>query len=160
MAEIIRDASTPLCSNQRMKRRILHALALLIGFLLLAPSVRAQSPDWNAVAAEDVIVVLTHDVDGELRETTVWMGALDGVGYVRTSDTRWRANILRDPNVGVRVAGNEYPLRAELATDDALHARVNAVFRAKYGFTDRMLGWLGNEGGKYCLALLPRLESP
>jgi hypothetical protein len=143
-----------------MTRRLFHTLALLIACLLLAPSVRAQSPDWNAVAGEDVIEVLTHDEDGELRETKVWMGALEGVGYVRTSDTRWHANIARDANVGVRVAGQEYPLRAELVTDDELHARVNAVFRAKYGFTDRMLGWFGNEGGKYCLALLPRVESP
>jgi len=85
---------------------------------------------------------------------------VDGTGYVRTSDTRWHANLLRDANVVVRVAEGEYALRAELVTDDALHARVNAVFRAKYGFTDRMLGWFGNDGGKYCLALLPRPASP
>ncbi len=143
-----------------MTKLSLRALALLIGFLLLSPHARAQSPDWNAVANEDVIEVLSHDEDGELRETKVWMGALEGVGYVRTSDTRWHENILRDANVGIRIAGNEYDLRAELVTDDALHARVNAVFRAKYGFTDRMLSWFGNDGGKYCLALLPRPASP
>jgi hypothetical protein len=143
-----------------MTKRISRSLALAFGFLLLSAGARAQAPDWTAVADENVIEVLSHDADGDLRETTVWMGVVDGIGYVRTSDTRWRANIERDAKIGVRVAGQDYSLRAELVTDDALRARVNAVFRAKYGFTDRMLGWFGNDGGKYCLALLPRLESP
>ena len=134
--------------------------ALVLGLLLASAQASAQVPNWIAFADESVIEILTHDPDGELRETKVWVGVLDGVGYVRTSDTRWRGNIAADANVGVRVGGKEYALRAELVKDAALRARVNEVFRAKYGFTDRMLGWFGNEGGKYCLALVPRPASP
>lgn len=143
-----------------MTRLICHSLGLIFASLLLSAEVHAQSPDWNAVADESVIEVLTHDEDGDLRETKVWMGVVDGVGYVRTSDTRWRANIERDADVVVRVAEQEYPLRAELVTDRPLHVRVNAVFREKYGFQDRMLGWFGNEGGKYCIGLVRRPASP
>ncbi len=133
----------------------------LFGFLAwtllsTATAARAAAPDWDAVAAEDTLEIVTHDPDGDVRETTVWMGVVDGVGYVRTTDSRWLANIGRDPNVIVRVAGAEYELRAEQISDAELRARVNAVFRAKYGFLDRVLGWFGNDGGKQCLALLPR----
>jgi hypothetical protein len=143
-----------------MITRRVFALGFALAVWLLSPVSIADAPDWNALADESVIEVLTHDADGDLRETTVWVGVVDGVGFVRTSDTRWRENIARDADVVVRIAEQEYPLRAELVTDDALRARVNQVFRAKYGLTDRILGWFGNEGGKYQLALRPRPASP
>lgn len=143
-----------------MITRRVFALGFALAVWLLSPVSIADAPDWNALADERVIEVLTHDADGDLRETTVWVGVVDGVGFVRTSDTRWRENIARDADVVVRIAEQEYPLRAELVTDDALRARVNQVFRAKYGLTDRILGWFGNEGGKYQLALRPRPASP
>lgn len=143
-----------------MITRRVFALGFALAVWLLSPVSIADAPDWNALADESVIEVLTHDADGDLRETTVWVGVVDGVGFVRTSDTRWRENIARDADVVVRIAEQEYPLRAELVTDDALRARVNQVFRAKYGLTDRILGWFGNEGGKYQLALRPRRASP
>ena len=143
-----------------MITRRVFALGFALAVWLLSPVSIADAPDWNALADERVIEVLPHDADGDLRETTVWVGVVDGVGFVRTSDTRWRENIARDADVVVRIAEQEYPLRAELVTDDALRARVNQVFRAKYGLTDRILGWFGNEGGKYQLALRPRPASP
>jgi hypothetical protein len=132
------------------------ALASALLALLFAVSVRAAEPDWKSLAEEDTIEIVTHDEDGDVRETTVWVGVLDGVPYVRTTESRWLENIGRDPNVLVRVAGAEYPLRADAIVDTELRARVDAVFRAKYGFMDKMLGWFGNDGGKTCLALLPR----
>ncbi len=137
-------------------------LSPLLAFVLLLASsdARAQAPDWNEVAVKDTIEILTHDADGDLRETTVWIGVVDGIGYVRTSDSRWRENIERDSELVLRVGDREYPLRGEFVTDVALRARVNSIFRAKYGFTDRMLGWFGNEGGKFQIALRPRPENP
>ena len=134
--------------------------AVLVCALLVCSAARATEPDWNALAAENTIEIVTHDEDGDVRETTVWVGVVDGVGYVRTTGSRWLANIGRDPNVLVRVGGGEYALRAQAISDTALRARVNEVFRAKYGFSDAMLGWFGNDGGKTCLALLPRAAVP
>lgn len=135
----------------------------LFGFgaalLLTASGARAQALAWDSVASEDVIEILTYDPDGDLRETTVWVGVVDGTGYVRTSDSRWQANIERDANVVVRVADREYPLRADRINDAELRARVNEVFRAKYGFVDRLLSWFGNDGGKVCFALVRRSSS-
>ena len=103
-----------------MITRRVFALGFALAVWLLSPVSIADAPDWNALADESVIEVLTHDADGDLRETTVWVGVVDGVGFVRTSDTRWRENIARDADVVVRIAEQEYPLRAELVTDDAL----------------------------------------
>lgn len=139
---------------------VVRSSALVLALVVAASYARAQTPSWSALAEEDVIEILTHDADGALRETTVWVGVVDGVGYVRTGDTRWRGNIETSPNVVVRAGGAEYVLRAELVKDASLRARVNEVFRAKYGFQDRMLGWFGNDGGKYCMALVPRPASP
>src|SRR5262245_41006906 len=126
------------------------ALAATSLAFVFAFSARAAEPDWNSLAEEDTIEIVTHDEDGDVRETPVWLGVLDGVPYVRTTESRWLANIGRDPNVVVRVAGAEFPLRADAVVDADLRARVNAVFREKYGFMDAMLGWFGNDGGKTC----------
>src|SRR5262245_18651019 len=74
------------------------ALGSALLALLFAVSVRAAEPDWKALADEDTIEIVTHDADGDVRETPVWVGVLDGVPYVRTTESRWLANIGRDPN--------------------------------------------------------------
>jgi hypothetical protein len=87
-----------------------------------------------------VVEIVTRDEDGAPRETKIWLVVVDGEGYIRTGGTRWWGNVERDPDVTLRVAGVEHPLRAELVTDEALLARVVASFRTKYGFSDRMAG--------------------
>jgi len=137
------------------------AFAPVLALVLVAAQARAQAvPDWTAHAAEDVVQVLTHDADGELRDTTVWLAVVDGQGYLRTGDTRWRANLERDPDTVLRVAGKEYPLRAQHVTDAELIARINAEFRAKYRFQDRFVGWFSDEDGAYFIAMVARPPAP
>lgn len=96
---------------------------------------------WESVADEEVPEIVTRDPDGDLRETKLWIVVVDGSGFVRTTGTRWLANIERDPNVILRIGGAAHPLRAERVEDPALAARIEAAFRAKYGFSDRLTGW-------------------
>jgi hypothetical protein len=105
----------------------------------LAPAA-ARAIDWAAADAERVVEIVTRDEDGAPRETKIWLVVVDGEGYIRTGGTRWWGNVERDPDVLLRVAGAEHPLRAALVTDEALLARVVASFRTKYGFSDRMAG--------------------
>ena len=125
--------------------RWLHALA--VGSLLaFATSSAAQ--DWNALAGVETIQVVTHDEDGAVRETTVWLAVSDGHGYIRTGGTKWGANVKRNPDVLVRIGGDEYPLRAiAIPPEDAVYAAVIGVFRQKYGFPDAAMGILRNLGG-------------
>jgi hypothetical protein len=97
---------------------------------------------WASVADEAVPEIVTRDPDGDLRETKLWIVVVDGAGFVRTTGTRWLGNIERDPNVVLRIGGAAHLLRAERVDDPALIARVEQAFRAKYGFSDRLTGWV------------------
>ncbi|HYB13083.1 MAG TPA: DUF2255 family protein [Myxococcota bacterium] len=117
---------------------------LVLGALLLsatrAPADPA-SPDWNAVAGVDTVEVVTKNADSTPRHTTVWLAVVDGRGYIRTGATGWWSNIERDPDVVLRIEGKEYPLRAVSVEDPALRQRVEDTFRAKYGMSDRVVGF-------------------
>jgi hypothetical protein len=129
-----------------MARRILvrhAALALSLSLVLasFAGPARATAPvDWNAVAGIDTIEVVTVDPDGTPRETTVWLAVHDGQGFIRSSGTRWLANLERNPDLLVRIGADEHPLRAVKVSDSETREAVNAVFREKYGFSDALLG--------------------
>jgi hypothetical protein len=113
-------------------------VAALVG--LFAPGAsRADGFDWTPFEQEDVIQVLTHDEDGELRDTTVWVVVLDGSGYVRTNASRWLENIQRNPEVQVRVRGYDYLMRAEEVRATALRESVEGAYKKKYGLLQRTM---------------------
>ena len=64
----------------------------------------------------------------------------DGSGWLRTGNSRWLANIRRDPDVKLQVGERVLELRAEEVTDAATRSEIDAAMRAKYGWPDRMLG--------------------
>jgi hypothetical protein len=134
--------------------RIAHLAAALIPFA--AAAVSAHPVDWKAASEHDVIEVLSTDPDGEMRETKVIVAALDGRGYVRTNDSRWFQNLVRDPNGAVRFGGAQYPVRAEVVRDPALRARVDAVFGERYPVFTWFSHLFGRNGGVNCLELSAR----
>ncbi len=44
-------------------------------------------PDWETLADVGVIEVLTHDEDGDLRESKAWFVTVEGEVYLRTSES-------------------------------------------------------------------------
>ena len=133
----------------------LFTLALAAG----ASSARAdaaRAPDWGALADVDVPELVTRDADGAERVTKLWIVVVDGQGFVRTGATRWAGNIARDPEVELRALGEAYPLRAVAVADVPLRERVNAAYRVKYGFEDRLLGLLGDRDDAKIFRLEPR----
>lgn len=114
-------------------------ILLMAGVLALSAPVAASAPDWNAVADVDTVEVVTHDEDGSPRETTVWLAVVDGRGYLRTGDTRWSNNLIRQPDFLLRIGAQEYPLRVEFVEGDALRVRIEDTFRKKYGFSDSFI---------------------
>jgi len=132
----------------------LAPLALLLA--TLAASSHAEELDWAAANEHGVVEVITVDPDGDLRETKVWLGVLDGFGYVRTDDSRWFRNIERDPDVTLRIDGVDHPVRAEIMDDTDLRERVDDVFREKYGWQVRLMEIFGGDGGDNMLRLTAR----
>ena len=120
---------------------------LLAGLLAAAlaavgAGARAAEVDWTPFAEEDVVEILTADPDGEPCETKVWVVVVGDAAYVRTNDSRWLANIRRDPDVQMRVREREHPLLAEETSDREITERVEEAFKAKYGFMQRMMSAL------------------
>ena len=113
-------------------------VSLALGLLLAGPA-GADYPDWESVAEVSTIEILTHDEDGDLRETTIWFVLLGGEPHLRTADSRWLQNIRRDPNVGFRIEGQEYEAAAREVTSDEMIEKVNQALREKYGWGDRFV---------------------
>lgn len=114
----------------------------VIAVLMLAwfASAAAAGPfDWTPASSESVVEVLTSDVDGDLRETPVWIVVIDDAGYVRTNDSKWLANIRRGSAVRLRVRDVESAVLAREVADVALKASVEAAFKAKYGSMQRIM---------------------
>jgi hypothetical protein len=112
---------------------------IALALALSAASALAGDVDWQAVAGHDVVKIVTVDPDGDVRETKVWISALEGSGWLRTGNSRWLANIRRDPEVKLRAGEQLLELRAEEISDAAVREKVDAAMRAKYGWTDRMI---------------------
>ncbi len=125
----------------RRRRVFRHWMLGVAGSCLaaLAASGAAEAQDWGAIGATDVVVVVTRNQDGSDRETKVWIVVVDDRAYIRTAATRWYGNVERDPDIVLRAAGDEFPLRAVLVTDAPLAEHVEAAFRKKYGFWDAFM---------------------
>ena len=127
----------------RSPSRFAGLAGLLAAALAAAPDgARAAEIDWAPFAEESVVEILTVDPDGEPRETRLWVVVVGGAAYVRSNDSRWLANIRRDPEVRMRVREREYPLRAEETANRETTERVEETFKAKYGWMQRMLSAL------------------
>jgi hypothetical protein len=112
--------------------------------------------DWTALAPVSEIQVLSEDPDGKPHETTVWLAVVDGQGFIRTGNTAWYPNLERKPEIGVRVDGHEYAVRAHpIVEEKDLRQRVTDEFRRKYGWSDRMVGWF-TTGNPRIVRLDPR----
>jgi hypothetical protein len=117
-----------------------RTFGLLVALALAAPSAAAES-DWAPFAQADVVRIVTWDEDGDERDTSVWMVVVEGAAYVRTNDSRWLANIRRGSRIALRLDETTRPVSAEEVADPALGARVDAAYKAKYGFVQRVMSF-------------------
>ena len=83
--------------------------------------------------------VVTVDADGAERVTRIWIGVLDGDPVLRTGDSRWWANLQRDPAIRIRLSGTDHLFRAEFVTEPSEKIRIDEAFLEKYGGWERML---------------------
>jgi len=135
--------------------RLAAAGVVAVGFG--AAAARAHPVNWSQLADVDTIEIQSTNEDGSTRTTTIWLAVRKGEGYIRTGSTRWGANVERNPDVVVRIAGRDYPLRATRITDPVVIEEVSEVFRQKYGFSDAAIGiFRGLMGEPKIMRLDPR----
>ena len=95
------------------RSRFVALVPLALAFALgAAAAARAAEPDWDKVAQVRDIEIITHDKDGDVRETTIWLAVLDGQGFIRTGNSNWAENIQRNPFAGL---GKPEPLKRNLS---------------------------------------------
>jgi len=116
------------------------AVGLLAAMLLwFAAPAEAGYPDWESVADVDVVEIITTDEDGDVRETKVWFVLVDSEPYLRTNDSRWLANLRRDPACRLRIDDTMYDARAEEIPGDEILERVDAASAEKYGWQESLI---------------------
>jgi hypothetical protein len=116
-----------------------HTLLAAILVLAGAGIARAEFPDWNRFTDVKTIDVLTVDPDGDPRETPVWFVLLNGEAYLRTNDSRWLANLRRDPNLRLKIEGKIYEAQTEEIPGQAIVEKVDIACERKYGLEERLL---------------------
>jgi deazaflavin-dependent oxidoreductase (nitroreductase family) len=101
----------------------------------------------NAVADENYCYLTTTGrVSGEPREIEIWFG-LDGSVLYMLSGGRdrsdWVKNLIRDPNVTVRIADQTFDGRARVVSDPAEDARARELLFDKYneGYSGDLSDW-------------------
>ncbi|MAE94311.1 MAG: hypothetical protein CL910_06590 [Deltaproteobacteria bacterium] len=139
-----------------------RTLAAAIAALLFACAGGAVPPatepvDWTEAGQPWSVFIVTEDPDGSERSIRIWLVVDDGTGVIRTGNSRWWANLQRNPSCRLRAAGAEYRLRAVPITDIAERQRVDEAFLAKYGWQERTFIKSDRAGsGDPYLRLLPR----
>lgn len=102
-----------------------------------------EPPNWSVVGGEDVPNIVTFDEDGTRRITQLWIAVVDDVGYLRSSDTYWYANLQRDPTLVLRIGGTAHKCAVSFVDDQAHVERVHEAFRAKYPTRSKMFRSIG-----------------
>ena len=147
-----------------LRAPFLRTTLALVAALALAPAARADStpPDWAAAADVDTIQIRTTDEEGALRERTIWVVVIDGQAYVRAGGTsRWDSNVDAAPDVEVQIGEVWFALRATRVPDGPTTEAVTAAMRAKYGWSDALIGVVRGIGGSpRILRLDPRPGLP
>ncbi|UCE86852.1 MAG: DUF2255 family protein [Deltaproteobacteria bacterium] len=133
--------------------RVPVVLAFLFASAPIA--VAAERVEWGRYADEGTVRVTTTNEDGTTRTTKIWLVVVDGKGYIRTGNTRWGANVERDPDLVLHVASQDLPLRVEFVTDPTTRDAVVQAFRDKYGFSDWIIGPF-RRGEPKIMRLVPR----
>lgn len=117
----------------------------LVCILLLAPLACASTPvstsplDWAEADERWSIHVVTVDPSGNDRVTRIWMAVEGGDGVLRTNDTRWWANLQREPSIRVRHGGADHVFAVKLVTEQSEKIRIDEVFLEKFGGWERMM---------------------
>jgi hypothetical protein len=122
--------------------RLLVALAwvpLALACASMPPPPATGAPDWASLGDEKVPQLVTHDADGDERITKLWISVVDGRAYLRTGGSRWNANLEREPRAELWIGEHAYPVGVTRVEDSDLRVRIEAGFREKYGFGDKLI---------------------
>lgn len=91
-----------------------------------------QGPVWSVLNREEIPSIVTLDADGERRLTQVWIAVVANQAYLRTADSVWYENLVRNPRLDLRIAGLRYRCSTRFEQAQERVSAVHQAFRKKY----------------------------
>jgi hypothetical protein len=119
---------------------------LLVGVLLALVAVAAAT--YVAGEQTEVVRVRTFDADGAAHETKVWVVDDGGVPWVRVANPGrlWYRRLRAQPRAELIRGGVVLAVTAHPEDSAAARARIDRLFREKYGLVDWWYGLLLRRG--------------
>jgi hypothetical protein len=93
--------------------------------------------DWSFTSDVEEIFIETVTSYWIPHSVTTWCVIVENELYVAADEPdekRWVANVARDPNVRLKIAGKVYEQKLEPVTDDATIASIDRGFEQKYEY--------------------------
>ena len=131
-------------------KRVIQVVVVLVAILLLVFAVQMA-------ASESGEVVVLETTDGARTfETRVWVVDVDGAVYLRSGGEgqQWYRRLARNPSVVVTRDGESRRFTA--VPEVARRERVNQLMATKYGWSDKVIGWMFSRAD----AIPIRLDEP
>ena len=94
------------------------------------------------IAEPGVVEIETQDENGDARRTKILIVSQGDKIYVRTTDSVWHGNLVREQRATLYADVGSEAASAVLVSDEALQASVNELFAEKYGFANTLRNWM------------------
>jgi hypothetical protein len=132
-------------------RLVTILIGLLCGLILLGAL---------AVDEGEVATLTTYNGSGKPYETQVWIVDQGGAAYLRAHyrNAEWLERLRQHAQVELQRGEQHQPFLAHVENDDATRSAVNRAMAAKYGGSDRLVGWFFDLGAAVPVRLEPRGE--
>lgn len=118
-------------------RTVLRAVAALIVLAAVAVAAHFVVIEWG----REVAVLRTQRSDGSWQETRLWIVDDAGSAWLHSAGPDWAARFAGDPIVEVVREGATRRYQAHAVPGP--HPRIHELLRAKYGWADRWVRFIG-----------------
>src|SRR5260221_398210 len=119
----------------RLRSVVATVMVLAVGFAAIT---------LTALEGNEVVVVRTHEADGGMRATRVWVAEQDGALWVEaaTPERDFYRDLLAQPSAELVRGERTVRVVAHPDPGPAGHQRIRALLAAKYGWADHWVALL------------------
>jgi hypothetical protein len=131
----------------------MRALLLTVGMAVAAIVIASSTVDEG-----EVVTLISQNGSGAYYDTQLWIVDVDGRLYLRAGSpgAQWLARLREHPDVVLKRADQTLAFTALPKDDPQIRATVNERMAAKYGYADRLWGYVGRRGESVPVLLEPR----
>lgn len=128
--------------------RLLGTLIAIVAVLMIAQMFASERGE--------VVVITTTDASGAQHETHVWVVDSNGHPWIRSGSPKsgWYARLKETPTLELERNGTHTQHTVEAVP--AKQSEINALMRAKYGWTDAYIGLFFSRANAVPIRLDPR----